>query len=261
MEAICRWKHFYWKICQEKIWHTTRGAHNISFTLETCVPMTSLSHVAALNNEGVSLLLQHHHQDAVGIFLNALRLIKLLLASQGSKETFLDGEASPDLFHDATQAISGFQDHGCFVFSSAITLSEKVLARTSSSAREGALNDMSAVVLLNLALAYHHAGHQVHGSLLEKAERMYEKAIQLVGLNQNRRGTCLLVHVAAVNNLSQILQGRAEYPRSLEGFKYLASLLAGVGGVLRQQMCEQELYQGLLMNALLIAPPNTAAAA
>ncbi|CAJ1966156.1 unnamed protein product [Cylindrotheca closterium] len=218
--------------------------------------MWSLSHAVTLNNQGVGLLLQHDHKGATTYFIDALSSVKQMLGgTQGGKRA-VASNTPPALVHESTYNIPGFHDLNCFVFASAITLSPNVKVSDAES-----INDISAVILLNIALAYHHAG-QVDRSLLTKAEHMYATASEIATMNNDRRhGTCLLVKAAATNNLAQIRHARGEYSHSLEGFNYLGSLFATFGQVIQRTRVEQDVYQGMLMNALLMTPPETAAAA
>ncbi|KAL3937991.1 MAG: hypothetical protein SGBAC_007012 [Bacillariaceae sp.] len=218
--------------------------------------MRSLSHAVTLNNEGVSLLLQHNHRGAIHVLMDALSSVKQMLGAPAEAKIVVD---APDLIHDSTYTIPGFQDPSCFVFARAITLSRKDLGGVSVSDPDS-MNEIAAAILLNIALAYHHVG-QVDNSFLGKAELMYETASEIATMNQRRQGTSLLVEAASVNNLAQIRHARGEYSHSLQGFQNLASLLAHFGQDLQRATCGQEVYQGMLMNALLTTPPDAAAAA
>lgn len=220
--------------------------------------MFSLSDVVTLNNEGVSLLLRHNHQGATTAFTTALVYLKQMLNGDHRAKRTVGSLMPPDLIHESTYIISGFQDPSCFVFANAITLSPQALSVNMSDSES--INEIASVILLNIALTYHHAG-QVDNYLLAKAERMYETASEIVAMSTRLQGTSILVKAASTNNLAQIRHARGEYSHSLEGFKYLGNLFASFGQVLKRTRCEQEVYQGMLMNALLMAPPATAAAA
>lgn len=219
--------------------------------------MQPLSQVVSLNNEGVRFLLQQRHKEAIHRFVSALSLVKQLLAHQPTRRSN-DHEPPPHFIHDSTDVILGLQDISCFVFANAITLSPQAISTCPIS--ESIANEMSSVILLNVALVYHHAG-LTETEHISKAEAMYEAANQLIAINERRQGTGLLIKAACINNLAQIRHGRGDYSYSLEGFKYVGSLFASFGEVLQSSKCEQEVYRGMLMNALLITPPSLAAAA
>lgn len=219
--------------------------------------MQSLSQVVILNNEGVGLLMQHNHKLAIQKFICALSLVKQLLAlPQRSEEA--DDQELPQFIHDSTHVITGLQDICCFIFANAITLSPQTASCPMS---ESLANEVSAAILLNVALSYHHAGLTGKQAYICKAESMYETASQLIAINDRRQGTGLLIKAATINNLAQIRYGRGDYNFSLEGFKYLGSLFASFGEVLQRSKCEQDVYRGMLMNALLVTTPKIAAAA
>ncbi|CAJ1966160.1 unnamed protein product [Cylindrotheca closterium] len=218
--------------------------------------MQSLSHVVTLNNEGISFLLQQRHREAIHRFISALSMVKQLLAFPQNRVTDDD---LPQFIHESTYVIPGLQDTSCFIFANAITLSPQAISDCPIS--ESIANEIASVILLNVALAYHHAGLTEGVAYIKKAESMYETANQLIAVNERRQGTGLLIKAAATNNLAQIRHGRGDYSHSLEGFKYLGSLFASFGEVLQSSKCEHEVYRGMLMNALLVTPPDLAAAA
>lgn len=218
---------------------------------------SSLSQVVTLNNEGVGLLLQGNHENAAQKFIAALSLTKQLLAIP--QQYAVTSQVTPQFIHDSTRTIPGLQDHGCFIFANALTLSHQDVIKCPVS--EYIANEMPYVILFNLALGYHFAGLTEGRAYISKAESLYETACQLVTINERRQGTGLLVEAASTNNLAQIRYDRGDYSHSLQGFKFVGSLFASFGKVLQDSKCEKEVYRGMLMNALLMESPKIAAAA
>jgi hypothetical protein len=220
----------------------------------------SLSHALRLNNEGVKLLLQNRDSEAMLLFANSLSEIKQLVAI-GEVPNKDSGIAfrSPLFVHDATHTVSGLQDLACFIYGNALTFSSKTV--DGNMPAEDQSNQLAAAVLLNVALAYHRTGLRGNKAALEKAERLYDMVCQLLVANDICHGTALLVKAAAINNLAQIRHQRGDYAFALVGFKFLASLFACFGENLHHTNCQEAVYLGMLLNALLTAPPGAAAAA
>ena len=222
--------------------------------------MGSVSQVVTLNNEGVHLLIYHSHRAAIQKFTGALSQIRLLL-----KKSLSDGGELPQFIHDSTKRVPGLQDTNCFTYANAIRLSPEVAKCAMS---EALAKQVSAVILFNIALVYHRRAAPLaerNSYMVEKAKTMYETAYQLVGLDDKERkghqGTRLLVKAAITNNLAQIQYTRGDHPTALEGFRRLGSLFSRYGSSLRRTKCEKRVYQGMLLNTLLVTCPKPAAAA
>jgi hypothetical protein len=124
-----------------------------------------------------------------------------------------------------------------------------------------AIHTYASVIILNIALAYHRQGISENPAWLRKAEKMYEMVGKLLGSSDTNQGTALLVKVAAINNLSQLRYGQGDFVFSRKGFQYLSSLLSYAGANLHQTKCQDHVYKGMLLNALLVAPSDAAPAA
>jgi hypothetical protein len=114
---------------------------------------------------------------------------------------------------------------------------------------------------LNIALAYHRRGLSGNSASLFKAEKMYELVGKLLGNSDADQGTSLLVKIAAINNLSQLRHDQGDYASSQKGFQYLGTLINYAGKQLHFTKCEEHVYNGMLLNALLVFPPYAAPAA
>ena len=90
---------------------------------------------------------------------------------------------------------------------------------------------------------------------------MYEMVGKLLSTSTAAQGTELLVKTAAINNLSQLRYDHGDYAFAREGFQYLASLISYAGEGLQAFNGEEDVYRGMVLNALLVTPPETAPAA
>lgn len=240
---------------------TTGKSHKIEPRPRNIFGTMDLAHALRLNNEAVSLLLQNRDREAMVLFTNSLNEIKQLVGNESNEDAMIeDSSRAPLSIHDATHTVPGLQDYACFVYSSALTFTAETISRNMPSDDREA-NQFASVVLLNVALAYHHTGLRGNQTALEKAERLYDMVCQLLAPNEICQGTALLVKAAAINNLAQIRHHRGDYVFALEGFKYLGSLFACFGDNLHHTKCQETVYTGMLLNALLFSPPDAAPAA
>jgi hypothetical protein len=216
-----------------------------------------LAHALRLNNEGVVLLLEKRDQEAVVTLTQSLNQVKGLLTSAPENS---DGEPSlpaKTFIHHSTYNLPNLQDLNCFIYSNALMFS---LTSDSTPSSED-IHVFTSVIILNIALAYHRRGLARNPGCLFKAEKMYEMIGKLLGDSEVKRGTALLVKVAAINNLSQLRHDQGDFAFSSEGFQYLGSLIDFAGENLYHTKCEEHVYKGMLLNALLVAPPDVAPAA
>lgn len=220
-----------------------------------------LTHALRLNNEGVMLLLGNRDQEAESSLRSALDRVRGLLAAS-SEDAGADCRESAipskPFIHHSTYTLPNLQDVSCFVYSNALVFS---LDNDSTALPSDDIHAYASVIILNIALAYHRRGISENPEWLRKAEKMYEMVGKLLGSSDTNRGTVLLVKVAAINNLSQLRYGQGDFVFSCKGFQYLSSLLSYAGANLHQTKCQDHVYKGMLLNALLVAPPDAAVAA
>ena len=221
--------------------------------------MDPLKYALRLNNEGVRLLLDgNQDQQAVSCFTESLNQVKQALSAHPDNKVMF---SNPPLIHQASFPIPSLHDPGCFVYSNAITFKlDDAFLRSSSHD----LHVYSAVIILNIAMAYHRQG-VIRGSpaCYFKAEKMYDMVTTLVASNEDNLGTSLLVEIAAINNLSQLRHEQGDYDASREGFEYLGALLNLAESQLAASSLNQEddIFKGIILNVLLVAAPETAPAA
>ena len=216
-----------------------------------------------LNNEGVRLLLAGNDVDGMTYLTDALTRVKTLLSSgQGADSmAYRHGVSitppNVQFMHGATYKLAGLQDDCCFIYGNALifNLDNKTLPSSDH------VHIYTSVIILNVTLAYHRRGLSANAACLFKAEKMYEMVGKLLSTSTAAQGTELLVKTAAINNLSQLRYDHGDYAFAREGFQYLASLISYAGEGLQAFNGEEDVYRGMVLNALLVTPPETAPAA
>jgi hypothetical protein len=222
--------------------------------------MDSLKHALRLNNEGVRLLLANKDHESVSCFTQSLNLVKHALSTTNSDQQQQPPSAS--IIHGSTYSIPNLYDTSCFIFGDAITFAEDnndLLQRSG----EQDMHVYSAVIILNIAMAYHRQALLTGSAPCRfKAEKMYDMVTTLVANSEDNHGTSLLVKIAAINNLSQLRFDEGDYEASREGFEYLGALINYAEAHLSSSLTSQEdTFQGMVLNVLLVMAPETAAAA
>eukprot|EP00980_Cylindrotheca_fusiformis_P029640 scaffold23638_cov113-Cylindrotheca_fusiformis.AAC.2 len=217
-----------------------------------------LSHALRINNEGVGLLMQNRDREAIIRFTNALNAVKQLTMNESESESDT-ARSPPTNIHDATYTVPGLQNHSCFIFDNVLTFSMETIKKNVPPAHLAI--QCASVIILNVALVHHCNGLRSNQNALDKAELLYDMVCQLLGDIENCQGTVLLVKAAAINNLSQLRYHRGDYGFALEGFRYLDFLFAHYGGNLHHTNCQKTVYQGILLNALVLKAPAPASAA
>eukprot|EP00980_Cylindrotheca_fusiformis_P012496 scaffold3073_cov66-Cylindrotheca_fusiformis.AAC.11 len=227
-----------------------------------------LSHALRINNEGVSLLMQNRDEEAMILFTKSLKAVKELTTIRTELSTKMESQTSdsthlsPTNIHDATHTVPGLQeDHSSFsIYDNVLTFSKETINNDMPSTHQ--VIQCAAVIILNVALFYHYTGLKRDQTALEKAELLYNMVCQLLdGEKDMCQGTALLVRAAAINNLAQLHYHRGAYDFALEGFRSLGLLLDHFGGNLHHAECQETVYQGMFLNALVLRTPAAARAA
>eukprot|EP00980_Cylindrotheca_fusiformis_P011986 scaffold2836_cov99-Cylindrotheca_fusiformis.AAC.1 len=223
-----------------------------------------LSHALRINNEGVGLLMQNRDREAMVLFINALNAMRQQTTNENELPSEIESQSDtprspPANIHDATYTVPGLQDHSCFIYDNVFTFSWEMINKNMPSAHLAI--QCASVIILNVALIYHSNGLRSNENALGKAELLYDMVCQLLGDIENCQGTVLLVKAAAINNLSQLRYHRGAYGFATEGFTYLGLLFAHYGVNLHHTNCKETVYQGMLLNALVLRTPAPAPAA
>eukprot|EP00980_Cylindrotheca_fusiformis_P023001 scaffold10009_cov105-Cylindrotheca_fusiformis.AAC.6 len=222
-----------------------------------------LSYALRINNEGVALLMQNRDREAMILFTNSLNEVKQLTTIESGfpskNELQTDTPWSPSSIHDATHTIPGLQGHSCYIYDSVLTFSMETINKNTPSAHLAI--QCASVIILNVALLYHYDGLRSNQAALEKAELLYNMVCELLEGKDMCQGTALLVKAAAINNLAQLHYHRGAYDFALERFDTLSLLLDHFGGNLHHAKCQETVYEGMLLNALVLRTPAAAHAA
>eukprot|EP00980_Cylindrotheca_fusiformis_P022996 scaffold10009_cov105-Cylindrotheca_fusiformis.AAC.1 len=222
-----------------------------------------LSHALRISNEGVGLLMQNRDREAMILFTHSLNVVKQLTTIENKfpskNELQTDTPLSPTNIHDVTHTIPGLQGHSCFIYDSILTFSMEAINKNMPSAHLAI--QCASVIILNVALLYHYNGLRSNQTALEKAELLYNMVCELLEGKDMLQGTALLVKAAAINNLAQLHYHRGAYDFALEGFNTLGLLFDHFGEDLRLAKCQETMYQGMLLNAVVLKAPAAARAA
>jgi hypothetical protein len=226
--------------------------------------MNSLKQKALrLNNEGVMLLLlENREHQAMTCLMQSLNMVKHLLATTTSD----DSRSSSNPFNKAQNIQltahslpNLLQDSNGFIYCSLLAFS---LEEAETVPSEDTLQIYSAVIILNIALAYHRKGVSGNVACLAKAEKMYVMVTKLLSGCENNQGIALVAKLASINNLSLLRHSRGDYNFSQEGFQCLGDLMDVAGqNLTRSSLCNAQMYQGMLLNILCVVPPDYAPAA
>jgi hypothetical protein len=226
--------------------------------------MNSLKQEALrLNNEGVMLLLlESREQHAMNCLTQSLNMVKHLLA----KTTSDDSRSSSNPLNKALKiqptahSLPNLQYSNGFIYCSLLAFSLEKAEETVPS--EDNIQVYSALIILNIALAYHRRGVSGNEACLAKAENMYVMVTKLLSDCENNQGIALVAKLASINNLSLIRHSRGDYNFSRDGFQYLGDLMDVAGeNLTRSSLCSAQMYQGMLLNILCVVRLDAAPAA
>ena len=244
----------------------------------------SLRSALRLNNDGVQFLLENNDEEAQTCFNLSLDLVKQSLISNSKNQT-RGGESTSSTssptrcMHQQSHSIPFLRSQDCFIYNKAISFilddedEDTILEEWYKNPEEKHVNDddncnnlhlYSAIIILNIALAYHRQAMIVsslssssshpprrfqQGTTISRsaaaqewrarAEKMYDMVTILLEdvdgdyddnsdddiVCATNTTTALLVKIAAVNNLSQLQREMGDYESSRDGFEYLGELI------------------------------------
>jgi hypothetical protein len=223
--------------------------------------MNSLSHALLLNNEGVLLLLKDREQEAINCLTQSHNMFKHLLAKPSDDSRSASSNPFKALNIQFTDhSLPNLQDSNGFIYSSLLAFSFEAESVPS----KDTIKIYRAVIILNIALAYHRKGvGGTNEACLAKAEKMYAVVTKILDGCEDNQGIVLVAKLASINNLSQLRHNQGDYNLSQEGFQYLGDLIDVASENLgsSSSLCSSQMYQGMLLNVLCIAPPDAASAA
>ena len=221
--------------------------------------MSSIQYACSLNNQGVGLLLAGESSRAVRVFQSALGLLKAALHKAENNTCTAMDQSDDDVslpFCESTSTVTGFQGLHGYVYDHGIMIPGNVDGET-----EVLLSIYIAIVLFNLALAYHHQGRLLgHEKTLKHASRLYSLTTKILSesiLLGNMSATILTL--LALNNKSQIHYDQYEHIESVDCLKAISKIMGHVK--FPHVILNQKDYNGLLLNTVLLVVPTAAHAA
>jgi hypothetical protein len=225
-------------------------------------PSLALLSALLLNNEGVVLLLQNRDKEAIPYFSKSLALMQTTLTNSTSAATESATKPRLSVYHAATHPLPNFRrdnDQSFLLYTEAFTFSSEL---DDSRLENNASIIFSAVVIFNIALAYHKQAKLLGRQQVcfAKAEKMYVMVGRLLHSDSvNFYGTALRVKLSALNNLSLIQYEQSNFESSHKGFQHLAwAIESATSTALSSSQMDVE---GMLLNVLFASAPNIAPAA
>jgi hypothetical protein len=237
----------------------------LSKALKSTLKMKSLIQEAQrLNNEGVRLLLlENREQQAVTYLTQSLNMVKHLLAIVSDDNSRSSSNPSNVAINSELLAHSlpNLQDSESFICCSLLAFS--VAEASEALPSEDTIQVYSAVIILNIALAYHRKGVSGSEASVARAKKLYGMVTKILSGCDNNKGVALVAKLAAVNNLSLLQHSQGEYNSSQQGFQYLRDLIDVASEDLEGSplLHSTKMYEGMLLNILCVGPSDAAPAA
>lgn len=208
---------------------------------------------------------EHSNNDAIQILSDALSSMKqivVLLATQDRCTTDRRIGMPIELFPNTSLPLNDLQDSMYFIYNYSVTVSD---AGRSNARIFNHPAVFTSCILLNLALAHHCLGVQ-NGDCasLCKAENLYSKALQLIGVAppDTSRTTVLSVMIIAVNNLAHVHSAMGQHQNARTFISQLSSLVQIVqtAAVPCTFFSPRDVHR-FTLNVMLWCTPKTAGAA
>jgi hypothetical protein len=255
----CLGLNFKLKANKQKV--ATKIPHTQKYKITHKMTTSTLS-ALQVNNQGVSLLLEGRDQEGVRCLSQSLSLIKSRIGGNYTDEPMsimsTTGGEEKAALHEATFPLPNFEDAHSFLYTAALAFSADC---DDSLINESNSHVYSAVVIFNLALAYHRQGKKLGKSAcLVKAERMYEMVIRLLDSEADYQGTALLVKLATLNNLSLLHHEQRNYESAQNGFELLAWTIRSAPSSSMLSSSQMDV-DAMLLNVLFVSVPSIAPAA
>lgn len=169
--------------------------------------ITRIQSVARLNREGASYLVAGELDTALGIFLHALETLThtdgfhaapdIALAFWEKSFPFDRTAAQPNAQTASLLANTNKDDGSYFVYSNPLVFHPDIAFATDCTI------NCSAVVLFNMALAFHQKGRLADSRALLRGRKLYDMSLQMVA-KMSCQMACSNIRVAAINNKAHI---------------------------------------------------------
>jgi hypothetical protein len=217
-----------------------------------------------LNNEAVMLLiLENREQQAVTCLMQSLKnMVKHLLAipSDDNRSSSNSSNMALNDIQLIAHSLPNLQDSNSFIYCNLLAFSPAEACERLPS--EDTIQIYSAVIILNIALVYHRKGVSGNDASWGKAEEMYGMVTKLLSSYENNRRGTLVAKLAAMNNLSLLHHSQGDYNLFQQGFQNLRYLIDVAGENLEMSsLCGAQMFEGMLLNIICVAPPDATPAA
>jgi hypothetical protein len=260
--------------------------------------MNYVETIARFNNEAVSLLMAGETQIAIEALMKSVALLKPVLSDMASfyqqqqvssrkKFKFSPQEdnancagssssppagSSPPIalvenicIHKSSSPLSSLTGRQNYIYNRAFhfSMEDAVTYSTTRTSIARTAHIYCAIIIFNVALAYHMGYLNGNKACAKRAIMLYSKVLKL--LLKNRRGvaggssTAGIMKVAAMNNISQLRFEEGDYHRAQEGLDQLYYELMAILKDVPQEL--QNEYREILMNVIFLKAPKVAAAA
>jgi hypothetical protein len=220
--------------------------------------MSSVRYACSLNNQGVDLLVAGDSSSCMKSFQSALKLLKEaanLVETTSRTGMALSNEEAKLPFFESSATVPGLEGMKCYVYSHGIMISD-----TSHGKSEEMLSLYSAIVLFNMALAFHRKGILGRGKNLKKAALLYSITLQLLARSTmpDDMSTSTLT-LFALNNKAQIHYAQCKYIQSVDCMQEISEIMGGVHDL--HSTLKPKDVEGLMLNVMLLTVPTAAQAA
>jgi hypothetical protein len=217
-----------------------------------------------LNNEGiVLLLLENREQEAMTCLKKSLLMFKHLPAIARDDKRSSSNPCNMALnVQLLAHSLPNLQGSNGFICCSLLAFSVAEASETLPS--KDTIQVCSAIIILNVALAHHRKGMSGNKASVAWAGKMYGMVTKLLSGCENNKGVAVVAKLAAMNNLSVLQHSQGDNNLSQRGFQYLRDLLITVASENLEGsslLYSTQMYQGMLLNILCVAPPDAAPSA
>jgi hypothetical protein len=214
--------------------------------------MEHIDYSARLNNQAIALLLVGDNRQSIAILNEALNSIKKKLASCQSDIPRATGSCE---CHESF-ILPSFGDRNCYIYHQAISFSTDKLPST--------IGDFahicSAVIMFNMALAYHRVGLVASNKTCSnRAISLYNLTLRLLK-HYDFGGTAGVIKLASMNNLLQLRYERGEYALARQGLVFLSEGVKQVTKTGQGKLKDSDL-KGLITNIMFLKNIQVAPAA
>jgi tetratricopeptide (TPR) repeat protein len=179
--------------------------------------MNSIKYACSLNNQGVDLLISGNSLSAMKSFQSARKLLKEPaneVKTTSCSGMTLSNEKATLPFHESPETVPGLENMEFYFCNNGLMITD-----TTNGESEEMLSLYNAIVLFNLALAYHREGRLGRAKSLKKAALLYSMTVQLLNGGPTMPDddmSATILTLFALNNKTQIHYDLCKYIQSVD---------------------------------------------